>query len=154
MKIIRRLTFAFISMLAFNFSTKAQVNNTRDSLIKAYEQGSIMLQNSRYIINGESYKMGFGKRKIGETLKSSTMAYTEFELFKKSQNRFNVLNAVGLGAAIASVFFVNQNTDQGLYVGLTVVSLGCLVVSIPLQGKSTKHFKKAVWLYNRDVLKN
>jgi hypothetical protein len=153
MKIPNFLLLVLFSTYFFTFSAKSQVNSTRDSLIKAYEQGSIMFQNSRYVINGESYKMGFRERKIGDILINNPTAYTEFELFKKVQNKANVLNAVGLGAAIVSLLLVNRDTDQGLFTGLTVAGIGCLGVSIPMIGKSRKHFQKSIWIYNRDLLK-
>ena len=136
-----------------SFSSQAQVNSVRDSLVKAYEQGSIMLQNSRYVINGESFKLGFMQRKIGETLKKSPLAYAEFELFKKTQNKALGFYLAGLGATAASLF-VNQKTDKILVGGLVLTGLGCLVVSLPIIAKSNKQFQRSIWLYNRDVLKN
>lgn len=131
----------------------SQVVSSRDSLVKAYEQGSIMLQGNKYVINGTAYKMGFGNNKIGETLRKSPLAYAEFELFKKNQKKALILNIVGGAAAIGS-FLVNQNTDKALFTGLSVAGIGCLAVSFPLTIKSKKHFNKSIWHYNRDVLKN
>jgi hypothetical protein len=153
MKLSKSKKIIFFIILFISFSAKSQIVNTPDSLIKAYEQGSIMLQNTNYVINGESYKMGFRERKIGETLKTNPMANAEFELFKKGQNKANVWNTVGLLAGLSSLLLVNQNTDKGLYTGLTVMGVGCLAVSIPMIGKSRKHFQKSVWIYNRDLLK-
>jgi hypothetical protein len=153
MKILKLILLVLFSTLFFSFSTKAQVNSTRDSLIKAYEQGSIMLQNGRYVINGESFKIGFMQRNIGETLKKSPLAFAEFELFKKTQNKALGFYIAGLGTTIAGIF-VNEKTDKTLAGGLVLTGLGCLVVSFPIIAKSTKHFHKSVWLYNRDVLNN
>jgi Family of unknown function (DUF6010) len=139
--------------MILSFSAKSQVVSTRDSLVKVYEQGSIMLQGNKYTINGTSYKMGFGNRNIGETLKKSPMAYAEFALYRKNQKKSLILNLVGGSAALASVL-VNQKTDKALFTGLSVTGLVCLGVSIPFSSKSTKQFNKAVWLYNRDVLSN
>jgi hypothetical protein len=151
-KLSKQVVLAVFSSFFLTFSAKSQVLNTRDSLVKVYEQGSIMLQDKhQYVINGTSYKMGFGNSKIGETLKKSPMAYAEFELFKKKQKKALVLNLVGGGAAIGS-FLVNQKTDKALFTGLSIAGIACLGVSIPLTIKSTKHFNKAIWLYNRDVL--
>jgi Family of unknown function (DUF6010) len=152
-KLSKQAVIMVFMTFSFTFSAKSQIVSTRDSLVKAYEQSSIMLQGNKYSINGTSYKMGFGNRNIGETLKKNPMAYAEFELFKKNQKKGLVLNLVGGGAALASIL-VNQKTDKALFTGLSVVGLGCLGFSIPFTSKSTKHFNKAVWLYNRDVLKN
>jgi hypothetical protein len=137
--------------ITLSFSAQSQVVSTRDSLVKVYEQSSIMLQGNKYTINGTSYKMGFGNSKIGETLKKSPMAYAEFALYKKNQKKSLILNLVGGSAALASVL-VNQKTDKALFTGLSLTGLVCLGVSIPFNSKSTKQFNKAIWLYNRDVL--
>jgi Family of unknown function (DUF6010) len=152
-KLSVQVLLVLFTTLFSTFSAKSQVVDTRDSLIKSYEQGSIMLQDKQYLINGASYKMGFMQRKIGETLKKSPMAYAEFELFKKNQNKAFIFNVLGGGAAIASIL-INQDTDKALFVGLSAVGLGFLVVSLPLTSRSTKHFNKAIWLYNRDVFRN
>lgn len=143
----------FVVFMTLSFSAKSQVVSTRDSLVKAYEQGSIMLQVNNYTINGTSYKMGFGNNKMGETLKKSPMAYAEFALYKKNQRKSLILNLVGGSAALASIL-VNQNTDKALFIGLSITGLACLGVSIPFSSKSKKQFNKAIWLYNRDVLLN
>jgi Family of unknown function (DUF6010) len=139
--------------LFYAFSAKSQVVSSQDSLVKKYEQGSIMLKDKQYVINGTSFKMGHGHMKISETFKKSPLAYAEFELFKKNQKKGILLNIVGSAAAIAS-FFVNQNTDKALFTGLSVAGIGCLGWSIPITSKSKRHFNKAIWLYNRDLLKN
>jgi hypothetical protein len=153
MKISKSLLFLLFSIFCFTFTATSQVEITRDSLIKTYEKSSIMLQGNKYVINGTSYKMEFGQHKIGETLKKSPRAYAEFTLFKKKQKKAVILNLVGGSAAIGS-FLVNQNTDKALYTGLSIAGIACLSMSIPFTSKSRKHFNKAIWLYNCDVLKN
>lgn len=153
MKISKPVLLVLFSTLFFSFSAKSQANSTRDSLIKAYEQGSIMLQNGRYVINGESFRMGFGQRKMGETLKKSPLAYAEFELFKKSQSKALGFYIVGLSAIVAGLF-INKKTDRDLAGGLVVGGLVSTIISLPIIAKSTKHFHRSIWIYNRDVLKN
>jgi hypothetical protein len=144
----------FFSTFFFSLSSKSQAINACDSLIKVYEKSSILLQDRKYVINGESFKMGFGQSKIGKVLKKSPMAYAEFELFKKLKIKATAFELLGLSAAATSLIFINKNTDQALYTGLTIVGIGCLSVAIPIRGKSKKHFQRAVWIYNRDLLKN
>jgi hypothetical protein len=152
-KLSKQALLVVFMTLFFTFSAKSQVVSTRDSLVKNYEQGSIMLQDKRYVINGTAYKMGFGYSKIGETLKKSPTAYAEFKLFKKTQNKALFVNLVGGGSVLASIL-VNKKTDKAMVTGLSVVGLGCLIVSMPLTSKSKKRYNKAIWLYNRDVLGN
>jgi hypothetical protein len=152
MNISKQILLVYFNTLFFTFSGLSQVNNTCDSLIKAYEKGSIMLQDRKYVINGESFKMGFGQRKIGEALKKNPIAYTEFELFKKKQTKGMLYSLIGGGATIASIL-TNKNSDKTLSTGLSIVGIGFLAVSFPITSKSKKHFNKAIWLYNRDVLK-
>jgi hypothetical protein len=157
MKISKAFLLVFCSTFLLSFSTHAQVQTVRDSLIKAYEQGSIMLQNGRYVINRESFKIGFMQRNIGETLKKSPLAYTEFELFKKTQNKALGFYFAGLGVALAGVLIRNNSnaeSNKALAGGLVIGGLTSTIISLPIMAKSTKHFHKSVWLYNRDVLNN
>ena len=147
---IQALLVLFITFFLTS-PAKSQVVSTRDSLVKAYEQGSIMLQGNKYVINGTAYKMGFGNNKIGETLRKSPLAYAEFQLFKKNQKTALILNVVGGAAAIGS-FLINQDTDKALFTGLSVTGIACIGVSFPFTSKSNKHFNKSIWLYNNDVL--
>jgi Family of unknown function (DUF6010) len=150
-KLSKQAVLIVFMTFSCTFSAQSQVVSTRDSLVKVFEQSSIMLQGNKYSINGTSYKMGFGNRNIGETLKKKPMAYAEFELYKKNQKKSLILNLVGGSAALASIL-VNQKTDKALFTGLSLTGLVCLGVSIPFNSKSTKQFNKAIWLYNRDVL--
>jgi hypothetical protein len=143
----------FCSTLFLSFSSYAQAQSVRDSLIKAYEQGSIMLQNGRYVTNGESRSLGFGQRNLGDVLKKSPLAYAEFEQFRKKRNTALGVYFAGLGVTVAGLI-LNRKNEDALSGGLIVGGLATTIISLPIMSKSTKHFHKSVWLYNRDVLKN
>ncbi len=151
-KLSKQIAMLLITTIFASFSAQSQVVSTRDSLVKAYEQGAILMQDRQYVINGTSYEMGFMQRKMSETLKTNRFAYAEFNLFKKNQKKAMILNIVGSAAALGGI--LTQNKNKTLSVGFSVIGVGCLAVSFPFTSKSKKHFNKAIWLYNRDVLRN
>jgi hypothetical protein len=153
MKISKAFLLVFSTSLVLSFTTYSQVQSIRDSLIKAYEQSSIMLQNGRYVINGESRNLGFGQRNLGDVLKKSPLAYAEFEQFRKKRNTALGVYFAGLGATVAGLL-LNRKNEDALSGGLIVGGLATTIISLPILSKSTKHFHKSVWLYNRDVLNN
>ena len=139
---------------SFVFASTAQVRSTRDSIIQAYEQRSIMLQNYSYIINGERKRYGFFNSKIGEELKSSPMAFKEFQESQKSMWVGVGLIALGTLLSYGGIVMYRNDKNSSQWKGFYFSGLGSLFLSIFYSLKSKNQLNRSIWLYNRDVLKD
>ena len=153
MKKYLKLAIAITFFMTFATSN-AQVVSTRDSIIKAYEQRSIMLQNNSYIMNGEKKRYGFIFCKIEDDLIKSPIAYAEF---KKSQKNYLIalgLVLAGSGLVIGGAVSRRNNDLESkintLFWSGTALNIGAIIFA----ATSTNQLHRSVWYYNRDVIRN
>ena len=119
--------------------------------IEKYENKSIYLHGNKYVKGGKKYPLGFLGMRLGEELEVSLDAVIEWKKYKKSMvHSFVALMAGAVAAGVGSVVY-RENKDLG--VGLVIGGYGAVFYGVPLSIQSQRSMHKAVWLYNRDILR-
>jgi hypothetical protein len=144
----RQHSFFSIVMLLFLVFTslKAQSSIYTDSLAKKYDRSTIYLRNSTFEKNGKRTSVGFLKYNLGNELKNSLMAHTEF---KKS--RTNTLVSIGL-SLLGSFVTISSINNNRINKTQYILGLSTMAASIPFGITGQNQLQRSVWLYNRDAI--
>ena len=153
MNTLSKNALSVLLCFSFVFAANAQVRSTRDSIIRAYEQRSIMLQNNSYVINGEEKRFGFFRGNIKNELSSNPIALKEFQESQKSALIGLGLGFIALGMLIGGTQLAIQSQKEDRFI-ISLASLVPLLIGLFYTQKSQNQFNRSVWLYNRDVLKD
>ena len=153
MNTLSKNALSVLLCFSFVFASNAQVRSTRDSIIRAYEQRSIMLQNHSYVINGTEKRFGFFRENIKEELSSNPIALKEFQESQKSALIGLGLGLFALGMLIGGTRLAIQSQKEDRFI-LSLASLVPLILGLFYTQKSNNQFNRSVWIYNRDVLKD
>ncbi|HFA50404.1 MAG TPA: hypothetical protein ENJ95_15430 [Bacteroidetes bacterium] len=126
------------------------------SVLEKYEKETIYLSynNYSYIKNGQKHWAGFFGKHLKKEMEVSPDAVIEFDRYqKKSITSFWMV--MGAGAIYVSGVLLAQERDEydALSGSMVLAGTGLMIASIPLTINSMKHYNKAIWLRNRDVLR-
>ena len=142
------MKFPFLlSCLVICVNTISSQAQNKDSVAirRYYEENAILWTGkTRYYKNNQSYPL----RNLKEEFSFSKEASWEFAQYRKSGNTAMIGFLVTEGLLVSSFFVKDRNTRYALLAG-SVVSLA---ITLPISAKARKHFYRAIWAYNRDIL--
>ncbi len=133
-----------VLILLFLFVDVKSFSQSRDSLLKIYNNETIYRFGNKYIKGSE--KLTYND--LGSEFKSPSTQ----EMYNKSRRRLSVsriFNVASLGVIIASVFTkTNVKGSIEFAVGTGILGLG----GIYYQSESSKYLERAIWERNKEVL--
>lgn len=140
-----------ITALTLLFSNDVSSQSiSRDSLKALYERETILYYGgSKYIKNGEKYKIGFMGNKIRKEFEISPDAMKEYSIYKKRSKNGLIITGIGYAASVAALAMIEESPDASL--GLMLGGYVTMAVGVGISISGTKHFAKAVWYRNRDA---
>jgi hypothetical protein len=126
-----------------------------DSLNAVYEKETIYLDGTtdKYVKNKLKKRIGvFGQKLNQEFAHSSSEAKQEMDLCVKNKKRTVVLLGVSAVALTATIILLPEITAAVAFTGLGIALTADIMAAVNLV-KVPRHLNKAIWLHNRDVLK-
>ncbi len=161
---IKKLLFALV-VLAF-CQNRVQAQNP---LLKTYDQEGIylrteLLRGTVFVKNGVARPLGFAYKNLRPEFE---IAPRVLPLFKKAQRNAKISFAVGIlglaGATTGLLIALRGVDDQGYLLnerqfnrGLNLIwacSIATAVINIPLTVRSRRQLDDAIWLRNRELLR-
>jgi hypothetical protein len=119
-----------------------------ENLAKKYEQKTVFLYGSQYMLDGE--RLPTSGLKI--ILSKYTDSKDEYISARKWTTIGQVLSLASVGMSFYSLSQIRTNTRNSR--NFFLASIVTTYVSMPFLKKGKKHLQKSVWLYNKNVLVN
>ena len=145
-KIFNMTKYFVVLFLLFVFINLKSFSQSRDSLIKVYNNQTIYRFGNKYMKGSE--RLTYGDLRLEFNTPSTQ------EMYKKSKRRLSVsriFNVASLGVIIASVLTkTNVKGSIEFAAGTGILGLG----GIYYQTESSKYLERAIWERNREILFN
>jgi hypothetical protein len=147
--------FLFFSCVFLCTTVRAQeLTINADSLQKIYEKETIYFEgNNNYVKGNTRFFNGFFGRKLKNEMKASKEGYAYFLLYRNRAIIGSVLVFVGISLSIGAALFI---APLGIKTALTLIYASGVptIAGSACITSATQLLNKAVWLRNRDVLKD
>jgi hypothetical protein len=143
-------------LILFAVTVLFQYSSAQDTLAaKKYEERTIQPYRSHFLVNGKRYE----KYELKTLFNQYPVPAAEIKLYHKNETRNDIFSLSSLGLIVASgiIFFSNPEEAErhpALVFTLYGAGLTSSVISGVFRGKARKHFQKALWVYNKEVMVN
>lgn len=142
---LKSLIAATIVLLLICINASVSNAQTRDSLIRVYNNETIHSF-------GNSYVKGSKQLKFGELKPDFTSAATK-DLYKKSKGNLflgRLFTVTSIGALVTSAIIKKNN--KGAATALSIAGIGLNLGSFSFRKKSSELIDRAIWQRNKEIL--
>ncbi len=144
-KKISNTALLILSILITLFSIQRVHAQSKDSLLRIYNNQTIQPSGNFFIVGGNRLRLG--------ELKPIFMSSITNDLFKKAKNQRTIAGITTV-AAIASLITgaVLKKQDKNGAWAFTIAGIGLNIWSFHLRKKSTELLDRAIWQRNKEIL--
>lgn len=118
-----------------------------NSFASAYESKTIFQYGNSYLLNKQKVRY----KELEGLLTKYDASGSEYKQYHRLSSQSGLLALLMLGCYITAATQANKN--EHLAAGLFAAGAIANIIAIPISGSARKHMQKAVWFYNRDVLR-
>lgn len=136
----------FLAFFLLLFGSNIQAQN---SFTEVYNREVISFYgDTKFMKDGKILK----RSEVRNLLLSVPESAAEYKKFQKNRRISNIIAFASLGLYTGSFVMLSEDTDAAL--GTLLASAGLSFATLPFAIKSRKNLQQAVFLYNREILKN